>query len=323
MLTIIWVPPVLWISTPPPGFDPTRLVSQQSMASRGTRTSQLIDRSARYALLAESPPALSLLPRMTDTDVGEVRAETREEVSVDTRLGSAPAARRSWQHTEAFDRFVQRPSPTKPSHTIALTKSSKAKATRSDDVRAVRRGELEGIPIKYGIKNFEEFKELCALLDSGSIKRTEIDELFHRGKIVTSSSQVKRYVYGEPNSKDKATWRIKPKAYLEMTQTEMPQMKLCEPMMLLGLEAEAVMLHIIVRVFRRKKGFTEREISMWARAQVRTRPDRLSLPSPHCAAPHRRSSGSVVRLTENLSGIGCPDSMSAHAACMVLSLRPS
>ena len=41
-----------------------------------------------------------------------------------------------------------------------------------------------------------------------------------------------------------------------------------DDVMLLGIEAEEFMLHMIVRCHTRKKGLTEREIKMWARAQV-------------------------------------------------------
>lgn len=49
-----------------------------------------------------------------------------------------------------------------------LTKSAKSKATRSDGVRAVQRGELDGISNKYkGIDDLGEFKMLCSVLGTG------------------------------------------------------------------------------------------------------------------------------------------------------------
>jgi hypothetical protein len=195
-------------------------------------------------------------------------ATVSEQPQAAARQRKAPAAPRG-QHTPAYYEWLEQPSPQKPSHTTVLTKKSKVKETRSDGARDVRRGELEGVPAQYkGISDFDEFQKLCSQIDKGELKWTELKELYSRGKIVTTESTINRSVNGEP-SKDKLGWRIEPRAYLKMTGDSASR-SLNEEYMLLGTEAEALMIHVIVRCHRRKRGLTEREIKMWARAQARS-----------------------------------------------------
>eukprot|EP00966_Prymnesium_polylepis_P321730 7378033-Prymnesium_polylepis.1 len=170
-------------------------------------------------------------------------ATVSEQPQAAARQRKAPAAPRG-QHTPAYYEWLEQPSPQKPSHTTVLTKKSKVKETRSDGARDVRRGELEGVPAQYkGISDFDEFQKLCSQIDKGELKWTELKELYSRGKIVTTESKMT----GDSASRS-----------------------LNEEYMLLGTEAEALMIHVIVRCHRRKRGLTEREIKMWARAQARS-----------------------------------------------------
>ena len=101
------------------------------------------------------------------------------------------------QGSPAYLDLLARPSPPRPTHTSMSTKVSKTKATRSDEARAPRRGELEGIKASYnGISDFEEFHRLCSLLDANKVKTRELNNSGLRGKIITSTATAKRYVYG-------------------------------------------------------------------------------------------------------------------------------
>ena len=232
-------------------------MSAKHQAGRtATRTSQRAARSARELAVAQTPlPQPALLRAAGDLDNGPSAAVTKMITY------AAPRG----QHTPAYDEWAAAPSPTKPTHTLVLTNASKQKATRSDGVREPHRGELEGISAKYkGISDLAEFKKLCGQLDRGELKWTEHTELYARGKISTSKTTIIRYVKGEPDPKYKTRWLVKPGAYKTM---EAPP-GLSDAKLLLGLEAEELMVHIAVRCFRRKKGLTERDIKMWARAQV-------------------------------------------------------
>jgi hypothetical protein len=227
-----------------------------------TRTSARAARSARHALIAVTPTVAPALERAAAGGDEEQRATPHPLVP------PKPAAAPRGQHTAAFEEWVQKPSPQKPTHTSVLTKQSKQKDTRSDNTRAVRRGELEGVSTKYqGISDFDEFYKLCSQIDNGELKWAELKELRARGKISTSEGTITRYTKGAP-TKDKLGWAVEPRAYLKMTAEARPEMKLIDKTMLLGAEAEELMVHVIVRCSRRKKGLTERDIKMWARAQV-------------------------------------------------------
>ena len=130
------------------------------------------------------------------------------------------------------------------------TNASKKKSTRSDEARAPRRGELEGIKASYkGISDFEEFHRLCRLLDAKEIKTRELEDLYKRGKVVTSFGTVKRYVYGERGASP-GEWKTEPKAYLKMSAESYQAEKLTDKWMLLGLDAEEFMVDVILRCHR-------------------------------------------------------------------------
>jgi len=185
------------------------------------------------------------------------------------------------QPSAAFLRLVERSSPTKPTYTSVLTKASgKEKETRSDGARLVRRGELEGISAKYtGIADYDEWRELCELLDENQIKVRELEELRQRGKISTAPKMVKRFVYGERDSTQVGAWKVEPRAYRTMAPENVKMAKVDDNRLLLGIEAEEFMVHVIMRCHTRKKGLTEQEIKMWARAQARACPP--VRPRPH------------------------------------------
>jgi len=170
--------------------------------------------------------------------------------------------------------FAARPSPTRPTHSTvlgAVARGSTALANRSGKAREVRRGELEGIGTKYkGISNFPEFLELCELFQAGQLKKAEIIDLYQRGKIVTSITCITKNVYGVRDPEHPENWLIEPGRWRNLTENSARAFKVesMDDTMLLGMEAEEVMVHVIVRCHRRKKGLTEREIKMWARAQV-------------------------------------------------------
>ena len=181
---------------------------------------------------------------------------------------AAPAARRG-EHTELYLELASKASPPQPTHAAVLAKPSKQKATRTDKQRSVRRGELEGVHAKYaGITDLAEFKRLCQALDSNKIKKREIEELWKHGKIATNASAIFDHVYGRADKKDRTKWHIRPGTYKELTEAGISLSRVSEDQMLLGLDAEELMAHVIVRCHRRKKGLTESEIRLWARAQV-------------------------------------------------------
>ena len=182
---------------------------------------------------------------------------------------AAPAGGRG-APTELYLELSSCPTPPRPTHRQQLTKSAKKRASRADTTRDARRGELEGMPGKYaGIQDFGELIRLCTALDAHKIKTRELVDLYNRGKIGTPPTRIKEYVYGAPYRKDPSTYRIAPGAYKSLQADELSKKQIDDDSLLLGLEAEEYMLHFIVRVFRRKKGLTEREIKLWARAQVR------------------------------------------------------
>ena len=200
--------------------------------------------------------------------LGALKAQTPAELS-----RSGERAIRG-QDSPLYLEFLKKASPTRPTHSSvlgAVARGSTALANRSGKARDVRRGELEGIATKYkGISNFNEFHALCDGFQNGQLKVTELEDLYLRGKISTSVTYIKRYVYGLRDPKHPDSWLIQPGQWKAMTEEGARSInaEAREDTMLLGLEAEEFMVHFIVRCHRRKKGLTEREIKMWARAQV-------------------------------------------------------
>jgi len=137
---------------------------------------------------------------------------------------------------------------------LELTNSAKSKATRSDGVRAVRRGELDGISTKYkGIDDLGEFKMLRSELENRKIRHREIDGLYRCGKTSTVSQTVKDYVSGRADKKDKAKWFIRPGAWRDhQASKDGDRRSSTDDYMLLAHEAEEMMLHVILRCHRRK-----------------------------------------------------------------------
>ena len=267
--------------------------ADQCVARRSTATSARAARSARLATLqADSPvvPAASeLLEGRSSTHGTLVTPSTAiafpaAAANAESKKRAAPAARRG-EHTAFFEELVSKASPPRPTHSIVLAKPSKQKETRTDLVRSVRRGELDGVPSKYaGITDLAEFKRLCAALDAKEIKKREIEELWQRGKIATNASAIFDHVYGRPDRKDRSKWRIRPGAYKGLSEANIGLSQTQDERMLLGLEAEELMAHVIVRCHRRKKGLTESEIRLWARAQVRVLTASCAMNGPHSLA---------------------------------------
>ena len=211
------------------------------------------------------------------------------------------AAARRGQSTELFKELMAKASPERPTHAVVLAKPSKQKATRSDGQRPVRRGELEGVAAKYaGIQDLTEFKLLCEALTERRIKKREIEEAYHRGKIVSNPGSIFDHVYGRPDKNDRSKFRILPGAWKTLTEADVAAKEPCDDKMLLGLDAEEFMVHLIVRCHRRKKGLTEQEIKTWARSQVC-----VCLCSVHCHATSvghtdssHRSSAAPIRFSQ-------------------------
>lgn len=252
--------------------------ADRCVSRRSTATSARAARSARLATLQADSPLIPVV-----SEPLEARSSVHGSVvtpstaialpaaaaNAESKKRAAPAARRG-EHTALFEELVSKASPPKPTHSTVLARPSKQVATRTDLQRSVRRGELDGVHAKYaGITDLAEFKRLCTALDSNQIKKREIEELYKRGKIATNASAIFDHVYGRCDKKDRSTWRIRPGAYKELSEEQIRLSRTYDEQMLLGLEAEELMAHVIVRCHRRNKGLTESEIKLWARAQVR------------------------------------------------------
>ena len=216
-----------------------------------------------------SPSIILAVQQVTKASGGRALMSIKAQTPVE--LSRSTDSSKRGEPTAKYLELVERPSPVRPTHHIVLAIGSKAQ-TRSKDARGVRRGELDGIKSTYsGISNLDEFLELCEAFSSGKLKTTELEDLFLRGKISTSVTTVKRHVYGLRDPKKPEEWKISPGAWKSMTKESLSASKLLkiDDTMILGLEAEEFMVHFLVRCHLRKKGFTDIEIKMWARAQVR------------------------------------------------------
>mmetsp|Transcript_30536 Transcript_30536/g.97493 ORF Transcript_30536/g.97493 Transcript_30536/m.97493 type:complete len:306 (+) Transcript_30536:147-1064(+) len=252
--------------------------NRQSAGPRQTSTSKRAAREARLASLHACTPfhlmqgsrarQASLL-RKSRVPVSVQSKPARRQCRVEEEAGTCGRVRTAKQViSRASGETINPPQAARPTHASELTKSAKSKATRSDGVRAVRRGELDGISTKYkGIDDLSEFKMLCSELEKGNIKHREIDDLYRRGKISAVSQTVKDYVSGRADKKDKTKWFIRPGAWRDFQAFEDGDRRSStDDYMLLGHEAEEMMLHVILRCHRRKKGLNEKVVKMWARA---------------------------------------------------------
>eukprot|EP00966_Prymnesium_polylepis_P241107 5576029-Prymnesium_polylepis.1 len=158
-----------------------------------TRTSEAAARTAREQRLVDvHPTALAASGAAGVAGAGLQRAAVALAAAATPARQKRPAAAPRGVHTAAYEKYNERTTPKKPTHTSVLTKANKVKATRSDGERPARRGELDGIHCNYnGIADFSEFYQLCSELDNSLIKKSEINELHNRGKISTSWSTVK------------------------------------------------------------------------------------------------------------------------------------
>lgn len=245
-----------------------------STTRRATANSYRAARSARTSELpAASKPCRPSLGSGQATKGAVVTVATAGQTPVTSMVQSRQVTATTsgrGQRSELFLELESRASPLKPSHAIVLAKPSKQKATRTDNARPARRGELDGIQAKYaGINDYDELVRLCSALRNGQIKTRELEELYRRGKIGVAPTRVKEFVYGRVHHNDKSKWSIHPNAYLALSKEDIMLPSVPDELMLLGQEAEDVMAHTVVRLHRRKKGLTENEIKMWARAQVR------------------------------------------------------
>ena len=114
-----------------------------------------------------------------------------------------------------------------------------------------------------------DFKELCDHLRYGRLRRCELNELYERGKIKHAPITINRYVNGfkgPASASGVREWKIEPLAYEKLTDDTLTARR--DEEMLLGVEAELFMADITIRLCRRKKGLTDKEIKEWARAQI-------------------------------------------------------
>ena len=95
-----------------------------------------------------------------------------------------------------YQEMVCVPSPVKPTAQSILTQLSKKRPSRSDDERAVRRGEIGGCGTKYqGFGgDVEGFQKICESYANKEVTNKELVELYERGKITFAPSTIRRYV---------------------------------------------------------------------------------------------------------------------------------
>ena len=115
-------------------------------------------------------------------------------------------------------------------------------------------------------------KKLCEHYRSGELQRRELDQLYERGKIKHTPVTITRYVNGfkgPASASGVREWKIEPLAYEKLTDDTLTARR--DEDMLLGIEAELFMADTTIRLCRRKKGLTDKEITEWARAQISAR----------------------------------------------------